>query len=177
MTDDHTLGRLAKLDIPAPRAAAREHAVASALQAFEQEKFQQQTQGIAAVPRLTHRILNLWGKIMDRKLLSTSALAGILALPLAGYTALYLMKENPIALESAPVAAYAPEPTPAAKTDAGEAFADNIQQMQQEMRRESDAFGATGIMDSRATQDGRAAAFHCANAGAARSDCSRTAEQ
>ncbi|RFC68058.1 MULTISPECIES: vWA domain-containing protein [Mesorhizobium] len=158
MTDDHTLGRLAKLDIPAPRPAARESAVAAAMHAFAQEKVQHQTQGIAAQPRLTHRILNLWGKIMDRKLLSTSALAGILALPLAGYTAFYLMKENPIALESAPVAAtpaYAPEPVPvpapepAVESDAGVAAAYDMSQMQQEVRRQAQASEASGVMDKR----------------------------
>jgi len=153
MTDDQTLGRLAQLDIPQPRSSARERALASALHAFEQEKVQKQTQGMAARPRLSQRILNLWGKIMDRKLLSTSALAGILALPLAGYTAFYLMKDNPIALESVPLTAapvYSPAPIVAAKPDAGAAAADNMRQMQQEVRREAETFGAAGFVDGRA---------------------------
>lgn len=159
MIDDRILDRLAQRDIPQPRPSARERALASALHAFEQEKVQKQTKGIAASPRLSRRILNLWGKIMDRKLLSTSALAGILALPLAGYTAFYLMKENPIALDrmpEPPVLAYAPKPSATAEQSAGATAMDNGGLMEQEaapaIRRETGALSATGLVDRRASK-------------------------
>ena len=36
---------------------------------------------------------------MNKKMYATPAIAGLLALPIAGYTAYYLMKESPFAFE------------------------------------------------------------------------------
>ncbi|MCO5065547.1 MAG: VWA domain-containing protein [Rhizobiaceae bacterium] len=100
MTDDRMLRKLAGIEAPEPRAEARREALAAAMQAFAQHNSANAAQGSRNGARLTERALKLWGEIMDRKLLSTSALAGMVALPIAGYTALYLMKDRPFAVQA-----------------------------------------------------------------------------
>ena len=50
--------------------------------------------------RLTDRAWRLWRETMNKKMYATPAIAGLLALPIAGYTTYYLMQESPFAFES-----------------------------------------------------------------------------
>ena len=86
MIDDRDLKRLAGLKAPAPGAAARRRGLEAAMQAFD-EKDQPVPQGSPAAVRLTSRVRKLWSEIMQKKLLATPALAGLMALPIAGYAA------------------------------------------------------------------------------------------
>lgn len=92
MVDDNELKRLGSLRAPAPRAAAKARALAAAMQAFE-EKNSDAPQGSADKQRLTDRIGAIWREMMQRKLIAAPALTGLIALPIAGYTAFYLVND------------------------------------------------------------------------------------
>jgi len=93
MVDDKELAKLRGLRIPAPDPEAKIGALHAALTAFDepQEKISVATQGTAEPHRLTSRAAKLWREIMQKKLIAAPAAAGLLALPIAGYTALYLL--------------------------------------------------------------------------------------
>ena len=93
MVDDNELARLRNLRIPAPGPEAKIGALHAALTAFDEapEKNSAATQGTAEPQRLTSRAAKLWREIMQKKLIAAPAMAGLLALPVAGYTALYLL--------------------------------------------------------------------------------------
>ncbi len=80
---------------PAPRAQAKERALEAARAAFNLEKTSAAAQGTQNGLRLTERATRLWSEIMQRKLIATPALAGLVALPVAGYATFYLLQEAP----------------------------------------------------------------------------------
>jgi Ca-activated chloride channel family protein len=73
--------------VPAPRAFAREEALQAALGAYDLKNTSATPQGAESRNRLIDRAWRLWRETMNRKLVATPAIAGLLALPLAGYTA------------------------------------------------------------------------------------------
>lgn len=101
MVDDKELAKLRALRIPAPDPEAKIGALHAALIAFDepQEKVSAAPQGSAEPRRLTSRApafwaAKFWREIMQKKLVAAPAVAGLLALPLAGYTALYLLDHH-----------------------------------------------------------------------------------
>jgi Ca-activated chloride channel family protein len=94
MVDDDELNRLRAGVVPAPDAEARKRALGAAMAAFD-DNFSPAPQGSASGPRLIQRAQKLWREIMQKKLIAAPAVAGLVALPIAGYTALYLMKDQP----------------------------------------------------------------------------------
>ncbi len=88
MTDDE-FEMLRKAPVPEPGSGARERALKAAMAAYD-EKISPAPQGTPARPRLTDRARELWREIMQKKLLATSSLAGLIALPLAGYVAVQM---------------------------------------------------------------------------------------
>ncbi len=122
MVDDNELKRLAGFKAPAPRAEAKARALAAAMQAFE-EKNSAAAQGSGERLRLTDRITRIWRDAMQRKLIAAPALTGLIALPLAGYTAFYLVSDASLRLDG-------PRPTEAPVA-------------RQEVKKESDAVPAT----------------------------------
>ncbi|MDN2580364.1 VWA domain-containing protein [Aquibium sp. ELW1220] len=79
---------------PRPDEAAKRRALSAAMQAFD-ENSSQAPQGSARPQRPSTRTTSFWSRIMDRRLLSTPAIASILALPAAGFAAYVLVNENP----------------------------------------------------------------------------------
>jgi Ca-activated chloride channel family protein len=96
MIDDNELARLRALRAPAPNPEAKIAALHAAMAAFDeaQEKISPAPQGSAEPQRLTSRAAKLWREIMQKKLVATPAIAGLIALPVAGYTALYLLDQQ-----------------------------------------------------------------------------------
>ncbi|RWD99764.1 VWA domain-containing protein [Mesorhizobium sp.] len=96
MVDDNELERLRDLAVPAPDGEAKSRAFAAAMRAFDmQENNSTATQGTAAGLRLTERAQKLWREIMQRKLIATPAITALVALPIAGYAAFEMLKEQP----------------------------------------------------------------------------------
>lgn len=96
MVDDNELERLRDLAIPAPDGGAKARAMAAAMQAFDlDEKTSTVPQGTSAGLRLTERAQKLWRDIMQRKLIATPAITALVALPIAGYAAFEMLKEQP----------------------------------------------------------------------------------
>jgi len=85
--------------VPTPRDSARERALEAALSAYDLQNTSAATQGTASGHRLTERAWRLWSEMMNKKMYATPAIAGLLALPIAGYTTYYLMKDSPFAFE------------------------------------------------------------------------------
>ncbi|MDQ6433034.1 VWA domain-containing protein [Mesorhizobium sp. LHD-90] len=96
MVDDNELFALRGIEPPKPTGEARARAMQAAMAAFEAEKNSQATQGTAKPLRLTDRAIKLWSGMMHKKLYATPALATLVALPIAGYTAFYLMEDSPL---------------------------------------------------------------------------------
>src|SRR5437870_4856293 len=96
MVDDNELERLRDIAVPAPGGKAKARAFAAAVSAFDMEQnISTATQGTAAGLRLTERARKLWREIMQRKLIATPAITALVALPIAGYTAFQMLKEQP----------------------------------------------------------------------------------
>ncbi|MDX8439810.1 vWA domain-containing protein [Mesorhizobium australafricanum] len=96
MVDDNELERLRDIAVPAPDGEAKARAFATAMQAFDlDEKNSPVPQGTAAGLRLTERAQKLWREIMQRKLIATPAITALVALPIAGYAAFEMLKEQP----------------------------------------------------------------------------------
>lgn len=96
MVDDNELERLRDLAIPAPDGEAKTRALNAAMQAFDMdEKISPVPQGTSAGLRLTERAQKLWRDIMQRKLIATPAITALVALPIAGYAAFEMLKEQP----------------------------------------------------------------------------------
>ncbi|RWM30022.1 VWA domain-containing protein [Mesorhizobium sp.] len=96
MVDDNELERLRDIAVPAPDGEAKARAFAAAMRAFDMdEKFSTAPQGSAAGLRLTERARKLWREIMQRKLIATPAITALVALPIAGYAAFEMLKEQP----------------------------------------------------------------------------------
>ena len=111
---------------PSPDEEARDRALSAAMAAFD-ENFSQPPQGSAKAQRPSTRATTFWSRIMDRRFLSTPAIASILALPAAGYAAYLLVNEGPFGFGrespfvdtraedgAAPKASVPSEPAPAA---------------------------------------------------------------
>ncbi|MBX3568574.1 MAG: VWA domain-containing protein [Rhizobiaceae bacterium] len=95
MVDDNELNSLRAISAPRPSNEARDRAMRAAMQAFEAKKVSVATQGSARPVRLTDKATKLWSGMMQKKLYATPALATLVALPIAGYTTVYLLKESP----------------------------------------------------------------------------------
>ncbi|TIU45823.1 MAG: VWA domain-containing protein, partial [Mesorhizobium sp.] len=96
MVDDNELERLRDIAVPAPDGEAKARAMAAAMQAFDlDEKTSTAPQGTSAGLRLTERAQKLWRDIMQRKLIATPAITALVALPIAGYAAFEMLKEQP----------------------------------------------------------------------------------
>ena len=93
MDDRDEFDRLRDAPVPAPREAARAKALATAMSAFD-EKIETAPQGSVRPARLTDRAIGLWRGMMSRKMMATPAIATLVALPLAGYTAFYLIEQQ-----------------------------------------------------------------------------------
>lgn len=95
MVDDNELDMLGNMQAPAPSAEAKARTLAAAMSAYDQEKIAPLTQGTGEGNRLTERARKLWRDIMQKKLIAAPALAGLVALPIAGYATFYLMERSP----------------------------------------------------------------------------------
>ncbi|TGQ78463.1 VWA domain-containing protein [Mesorhizobium sp. M8A.F.Ca.ET.207.01.1.1] len=95
MVDDNELRKLRDAAIPAPGESAKARAFEAALRAYDQENISAVTQGSVGGLRLTERAQKLWSKIMQKKLIATPALAGLVALPIAGYATFHMLREQP----------------------------------------------------------------------------------
>ncbi|CDX59051.1 von Willebrand factor type A [Mesorhizobium plurifarium] len=96
MVDDNELERLRDIAIPAPDGEAKARAFATAMRAFDlDEKNSAIRQGTPTGLRLTERAQKLWRDIMQRKLIATPAITALVALPIAGYAAFEMLKEQP----------------------------------------------------------------------------------
>ncbi len=88
---------LRSADVPASGEAARRRALAAAMTAFD-EKDRKATQGSPVRDRLTSRTARLWRDIMGTRLSAAPAIAGLVALPIAGYVAFQVFDPGQIAL-------------------------------------------------------------------------------
>ncbi|CAH2408750.1 VWA domain-containing protein [Mesorhizobium escarrei] len=96
MVDDNELNRLRDIAAPAPGTDAKARAFEAALRAYDMdEKTSPAAQGSAKGLRLTERAQKLWSEIMQKKLFATPAIAGLVALPIAGYATIYMLQEQP----------------------------------------------------------------------------------
>ncbi|TSE10259.1 DUF3520 domain-containing protein [Mesorhizobium intechi] len=95
MVDDNELSKLRDAAVPAPGESAKARAFEAALRAYDQENISAVTQGSVGGLRLTERAQKLWSEIMQKKLIATPALAGLVALPIAGYATFHLLREQP----------------------------------------------------------------------------------
>ncbi|MCA0050973.1 von Willebrand factor type A domain-containing protein [Mesorhizobium sp. B283B1A] len=95
MVDDNELKRLRDAAVPAPGENAKARAFEAAMRAYDQENISAVTQGSVGGLRLTERAQKLWSEIMQKKLIATPALAGLVALPIAGYATFHLLREQP----------------------------------------------------------------------------------
>jgi len=95
MVDDNELKRLRDIAAPAPGESAKARAFEAAMRAYDQENISAVTQGSVGGLRLTERAQKLWSEIMQKKLIATPALAGLVALPIAGYATFHLLREQP----------------------------------------------------------------------------------
>ncbi|WP_269929672.1 vWA domain-containing protein [Aminobacter sp. HY435] len=123
MVDDTELDMLGGMKAPHPGADAKSRALAAAMAAFDEEKISPAPQGTGLGNRLTERAQKLWRDIMQKKLIAAPALAGLVALPIAGYATFYLMGQSPFRFDAAQLPeaggqAPASTPEPAKKADA-----------------------------------------------------------
>lgn len=95
MMDDDDLSRLGRTKAPTPSKAARDRALSAALETFD-EKISPAPQGTRRGARLTDKAITLWRSLMSRKLIANPAMAALIALPIAGYSAFYLMQTSPL---------------------------------------------------------------------------------
>ncbi len=97
MIDDNELNMLRGISAPKPDADAKASALRAATAAYRAglaEKTSYATQGTARPRRLTGRAMKLWSGMMQKRLYATPALATLVALPLAGYTTYYLLRDS-----------------------------------------------------------------------------------
>ena len=121
MVEDNELKRLRDIAVPAPAGEAKARALSAAMQAFDgQEKIATASQGTSAGLRLTERAHTLWREIMQRKLIATPAITALVALPIAGYAAFEMLKEQPSAISGNGTVAETVADKPAAQKPAPE---------------------------------------------------------
>lgn len=95
MVDDNELDLLRRISTPAPDAKARAHALEAALAAYDgNENHLGAAKGSATKLRLIERASKLWREMMQKKLRATPAIAGLVALPIAGYAAFHILNEQ-----------------------------------------------------------------------------------
>lgn len=88
------LDRLRGAPVPPVSAQAKARGVQAALRAFDEAgKIPAATQGSPADERLTDRTIRFWRELMQKKLVATPALAGLVALPVAGYVSWHIMED------------------------------------------------------------------------------------
>jgi Ca-activated chloride channel family protein len=81
-------------ETPLPDDGAKARALAAAMTAFDAaEKISPATQGTADASRLTDRTMRFWREMMHKKLVAAPALAGLVALPVAGYVGWQVLEE------------------------------------------------------------------------------------
>jgi Ca-activated chloride channel family protein len=99
MVNDDELDLLRAISAPTPDAKARAHALEAALAAYDvnEKNRPEAAQGSAAKPRLIERASKLWREMMQKKMIATPAIAGLVALPIAGYAAFHILNEAPFA--------------------------------------------------------------------------------
>ena len=85
--------------VPTPRDGARQRALDAALSAYDLQNTSAVAQGSDSGRRLTERAWRLWSEMMNRKMYATPAIAGLLALPMAGYATYYMMQDSPFAFD------------------------------------------------------------------------------
>ncbi|MEI9428100.1 vWA domain-containing protein [Mesorhizobium sp. Cs1299R1N3] len=95
MVDDNELRKLRDAAIPAPGESAKARAFEAALRAYDQQNISAVTQGSVGGLRLTERARKLWSEIMQKKLIATPAIAGLVAVPIAGYATFHMLREQP----------------------------------------------------------------------------------
>ncbi|MBZ9671743.1 vWA domain-containing protein [Mesorhizobium sp. ES1-3] len=95
MVDENELTKLRDAAIPAPGESAKARAFEAALRAYDQQNISAVTQGSVGGLRLTERAQKLWSEIMQKKLIAAPALAGLVALPIAGYATFHILREQP----------------------------------------------------------------------------------
>ncbi|MCA0058146.1 MULTISPECIES: VWA domain-containing protein [unclassified Mesorhizobium] len=95
MVDENELKRLRDIVIPAPGESAKARAFEAAMRAYDEENISAVSQGSAGGLRLTERARKLWSEIMQKKLIATPAIAGLVALPIAGYATFHMLREQP----------------------------------------------------------------------------------
>ncbi len=127
MVDDNELFGLRESAAPAPDAGAKARALRAAMAAYD-ENLSATPQGSAGRPRLIQRAHRLWREIMQKKLIATPAIAALVALPIAGYTAFYLMKDQPFGLARGPAGRQVEMEKPAAVQEQAPAAAPADQQ-------------------------------------------------
>ena len=94
MTNENDpLDRLRGRPVPRPGREARQRALEAALRSYD-ENFSAAAQGSAGGQRRTGRISEIWRGLMQKKLVATPAIAGLVALPIAGLAAWHLMGEG-----------------------------------------------------------------------------------
>jgi Ca-activated chloride channel family protein len=94
MVDDNELKRLRDSAVPAPGGEARARALRAAMAAYD-ESFSGAAKGSVGGFRLIQRAQRLWRETMQKKLFATPAIAGLVALPIAGYATFTLMEGSP----------------------------------------------------------------------------------
>jgi len=97
VVDDNELSMLRGISVPKPGDDAKARALRAAVEAYRAglaEKTAGHAQGTAASRRLTDKAIKLWSGMVQKRLYATPALATLVALPLAGYTAYYLMRDG-----------------------------------------------------------------------------------
>jgi Ca-activated chloride channel family protein len=93
MNENDPLDGLRGRPAPQPTREARQRALEAALRSYD-ENFSAAPQGSPDGKRQTGRISEIWRGLMQRKLAATPAIAGLVALPIAGYAAWHLMGEG-----------------------------------------------------------------------------------
>jgi Ca-activated chloride channel homolog len=91
---DFDLDRLAKRPVPEPRAEGSMLARRAAMEAFDEasKKSSTATQGTATRPRLIHIATQIWSHLMKTRFLSSTAIATLMIVPIAGIAAYQLVQ-------------------------------------------------------------------------------------
>ena len=116
--NDDDLKMLRSAPVPGPGRDARARAVEAALESFDAEKNLSIPKGSAAGRRLSDRMANIWSGMMEKKLMATPAIAGLVALPIAGYVGWQMLDTVNIGmppLDQKETREQAPKPEPVGK--------------------------------------------------------------
>ena len=116
--NDDDLKMLRSAPVPGPGRDARARAVEAALESFDAEKNSSIPKGSTAGRRLSDRMANIWSGMMEKKLMATPAIAGLVALPIAGYVGWQMLDTVNIGmppLDQKETREQAPKPEPVGK--------------------------------------------------------------